>query len=283
MMRVTYGAGIIPVPDKLHRLEAKLLAMPQADITTEHRFFPGIYERTITIPPWTVLTGAAHKTGYTVRLDKGTIAVNTDDGIKILTAPCTFSAPAGVKRVGRVFSDEVVWTDIYTNEDDCTDLSILESRFYEVENCELGENRMARLLEHDRTDYQLFLSQMGMTEAEVWAIAHNESDQISMPDGVFTEVRKSRLHGKGLFATREFIDGEVIAPGRIDGKRTPAGRYTNHSCNPNAMAVKSENGDLSAVAIRRIQENEEILIDYRNSMRINFDIVLQGEMPCLGG
>jgi len=83
-------------PAKVRVLQDELLKLPQADIVTKHTFFDGVYERTITIPPWTVLTGAAHKTPYKVRLDKGTIAVNTDDGVKVLTAPCAFDAPAGM-------------------------------------------------------------------------------------------------------------------------------------------------------------------------------------------
>lgn len=131
--------------DAVQRLECALLNMPQAGIVTSHKFLPGIYERTISIPPFTVLTGAPHKTAYQVRLDQGTIAVNTDDGIKVLTAPCTFNAPAGVKRVGLVFDQPVIWTDIYVNEDDCHDLSVLESRFYDLSDCDLGETRRLTL------------------------------------------------------------------------------------------------------------------------------------------
>ncbi len=277
------AAGSLLERVKADRLERELLAMPQADIRTQHVFLPGIYERTITIPPWTVLTGAGHKTPYTVRLEKGTIAVNTDAGMKILTAPCEFAAPAGVKRVGRVFGEEVIWTDVYANPDNCRDLAALESRLYDLENCELGENRVARLVEQDRKDYELFLSQIGMPAEEVWAIASNESDLVPMPEGYFVELRDSKIHGKGIFAQREFAAGETIAPGRLNGKRTPVGRFMNHSCNPNATTIKGDNGDLSAMATRRIQENEEIVIDYRNSMRINFGITLQGEAPCQVG
>jgi hypothetical protein len=40
---------------------------------------------------------------------------------------------------------------------------------------------------------------------------------------------------------------------------------------------------LGAVALRLIQENEEITLDYRTSMRVNFGLVLQGEKPCQVG
>lgn len=123
------------------KMQNELLKMEQADIVTTHKFLPGIYERTITIPPWTVLTGAAHKTDYRVRLEKGVIAVNTDDGVKTLVAPVEFDVPAGFQRAGRVFEEEVVWTDIYANPDNCRDIDELEQRLYDVPECGMGENR----------------------------------------------------------------------------------------------------------------------------------------------
>jgi hypothetical protein len=130
---------------KVVALQNVLLEMPQADIETTHKFMPGIYERTIVVPPWTVLTGAAHKTDYKVRLEKGTIAVNIDDAVQILTAPCEFVAKAGAQRAGRVFDEEVVWTDIYENLDNCTDVAVLEDRLYVVPECGLGANRVQTL------------------------------------------------------------------------------------------------------------------------------------------
>ena len=130
---------------KVTALQDALLEMPQAEIVTTHNFLPGLYERTIRIPPWTVLTGAAHKTDYHVRVDKGVIAVNTEDGVKVVTGPCDFPAKAGMQRAGRVFAEEVVWTDIYQNPDNCTDIAILEERLYVVPECGLGENRQLAL------------------------------------------------------------------------------------------------------------------------------------------
>jgi hypothetical protein len=135
---------------KVVALQDALLTMPQADIKTIHRFLPGVYERTIVVPPWTVLTGAEHKSDYKVRLEKGTIAVNIDDDIKVLTAPCEFVAKAGAQRAGRVFDEEVIWTDIYDNPDNCTDVLAIEDRLYVVPECGLGENRM-QALNHEQT------------------------------------------------------------------------------------------------------------------------------------
>ena len=123
------------------QMQGRLLEMEQAEIVTYHCFKPGIYERTIKVPPWTVLTGAAHKTAYKVRLEKGVIAVNTDEGVKTLVGPCEFEVEAGFQRAGRVFDEEVVWTDVYANPDNCRDIDALEERLYEVPACGLGDMR----------------------------------------------------------------------------------------------------------------------------------------------
>jgi hypothetical protein len=132
----------LSVKSQIENLQNALLTMPQAGIVTEHTFLPGVYERKITVPAWTVLTGAEHKTDYKIRLEKGTIAVNVEDAVKILTAPMEFEAKAGAQRVGRVFEEEVVWVDVYENPDNCQDLEVIEDRLYVVPDCGLGENRM---------------------------------------------------------------------------------------------------------------------------------------------
>jgi hypothetical protein len=134
---------------KVVALQDELLQMPQADIVTTHTFLPNVYERKITVPPWTVLTGAAHKTSYRVRLEKGTIAVNRDTEVVVLTAPCEFDAKAGEQRAGRVFEDEVVWVDVYDNVDDCQDIPTLEDRLYVVPECGLGDTRKQLALKNE--------------------------------------------------------------------------------------------------------------------------------------
>jgi len=155
----------LSMPDKVVALQNELLKMPQAKIVTEHTFMPGVYERKITIPPWTVLTGAEHKSAYRVRLEKGTIAVNTDDGVKVLTGPCEFPASAGMQRAGRVFDDEVVWVDVYDNPDDCADIAVLEDRLYIVPEYGLGDSRTE--LQKAQIAYRAFLCRLDLKDSEV--------------------------------------------------------------------------------------------------------------------
>lgn len=275
---VTYGkefAVALPMAEKVKVLESALLKMPQAAIVTTHTFSPGVYERAITIPAWTVLTGAEHKTPYRVRLEKGTIAVNTDDGVKVLTAPCEFDAAAGMQRAGRVFDEEVIWVDIYDNPDNCTDLAVLEDRLYVVPKCGLADSRTAA--QKAQIDYGLFLHQLGTTDDKLSEVVKIESDLIDMPDEWCVELKPSDIHGLGLFATKDFDAGETICPGRLDGKRTPAGRYINHSQDSN-IRPELVGDDIFAVAARKIRAGDELLVDYRASMRVNFGLTMQGEI-----
>ena len=281
-MTLVYVKPSLPAKTQIQNLQNELLKMPQADIVTKHIFYPGFYERKIIIPAWTVLTGAAHKTNYKIRLEKGTIAVNVGEEVKIMSAPYEFEAKAGEQRVGRVFEQEVIWVDIYENSDNCQDLEILEERLYVVPECGLGENRVQLQIKNAQTDYKLFLGQIGLNQVEMDKIVTNEDDVINMPDGYFVELKDSKIHGKGLFATKNFKKGEIVCPGRLDGKRTPGGRFINHSYDSNILPIKVGD-DIYAMAVRDIYENEELLVDYRSSMRINFGIKLQGELPCQVG
>lgn len=128
---------------KVEALQDELLKMPQADVKFVHEFEPGKYIRTMIAPPWSVIVGAEHKTPYKIVLKKGTVAVNIDDKIQTLTAPFEFDAPAGVKRVGRVFDEELVWVDIYDNPDDCVDVETIEERIYVIPECGLLSNPKA--------------------------------------------------------------------------------------------------------------------------------------------
>ena len=143
---------VIQLREKVERLQEALLQMPQADVKFLHDFEPGKYIRTMIAPPWSVIVGAEHKTPYKVRLEKGTIAVNINDEIHTLTAPLEFDAPAGIKRVGRVFEKELIWIDIYENLDDCRDIATIEDRLYIIPECGLMSNRMALEAKNEQKD-----------------------------------------------------------------------------------------------------------------------------------
>lgn len=118
----------------------------------------------------------------------------------------------------------------------------------------------------------MVLAQFGFSEEVARAQSENEADQIPFPLGSYkVAVMPSPIEGRGLFAMAGISAGECIAPARISGMRTPAGRFTNHSASPNArMVMRGE--DIDLVAIRDVwgcvggQLGEEITIDYREAL-----------------
>jgi hypothetical protein len=263
----------MPLRQKIERLQEELLKMPQADVQYLHSFEPGKYIRTMIAPPNTVIVGAEHKTPYKVKLEKGTIAVNVGDEIRILTAPLEMDVPAGAKRAGHVFDEELVWVDIYDNPDDCRDIATIEERLYVIPECGLMSNRIPKQLAEVKNDYELFLTQMGLSQVEMDKIAAITDDLMDMPKEYATELRPSKIHGNGLFAVKSFKMWEVVCPCRLDGKRTPGGRFVNHSHKSNLMPIKIGD-DIYAIASQNIYENEELLLNYRDMMSVNFGIRL---------
>lgn len=263
----------MPLREKIELLQEELLRMPQADVQYLHSFEPGKYIRTMIAPPWTVIVGAEHKTPYKVRLEKGTIAVNINEEIHTLTAPLEMDVPAGIKRVGQVFDEELIWVDIYENPDDCTDITTIEERLYVIPECGLMSNRIPKQLAEVKDDYKLFLTQIGLNQIEMDKIAAITHDLMDMPKEFFTELRPSKIHGDGLFAVKSFKMWEVVCPCRLDGKRTPGGRFVNHSHKNNLMPIKIGN-DIYAVASQDIYQDEELLLNYRDMMSVNFGIRL---------
>jgi hypothetical protein len=128
---------------RIYDLEDELRQLPQTDCPVVHHYAPGIYVREMTVPPWTVLTGAVHKTEHLAMLIKGRIEVLTEDGLQVLEAPCTILSRPGIKRVGRTFEEGAVWSTIHANPDDCRDMDVLVERLCTSKNSELLGNRAA--------------------------------------------------------------------------------------------------------------------------------------------
>lgn len=79
-------------------------------------------------------------------------------------------------------------------------------------------------------------------------------------------VRKSRIHGYGLFALRNLKCGEVIHYNpRRDRRGLPVrfGGY-NHSCDPNTVLARMyEHGlDIVAVIYRDVPKGTELTVNY---------------------
>ena len=116
-------------------------------------------------------------------------------------------------------------------------------------------------------------------------------------------IKNSKIHGKGVFANRDFKKGEIVLrwnPKEInkiqsnklseeekefvsfkDGKyflMQPPERFVNHSCEPNTNSINQ-----CDIAIKEIKRGEEITSDYSKDVIPGFKIKCNcGSKKCRG-
>jgi len=118
----------------------------------------------------------------------------------------------------------------------------------------------------DQQDFLIMLDETGFTADQVDTQTRNESDRIDI-ELVDVELSPSPINKIGMFAKRKFASGEVVMPARINGKRTQAGRYVNHSKKPNATMFIEDNNIYLRV-INDVSDGEELTVDYRQSVAV---------------
>lgn len=263
--------------DKVQRLEKEMLKLEQADCPVVHIFAPNIYIRQVTIDAGVFSIGHYQKTEHLNIMLAGTVVMINEDGTKTtLTAPQTFVSKPG-RKIGYIV-EKMIWQNVYSTDE--TDIEKLEEMFLDKSITWQDHQKAERLLlscnkSEDVADYYLAIAEYGFTHDVVRSQTEDLSDQVEMPFGNFkTIITDSSIDGKGVFATAPIEIDEVIAPARINGKRTPIGRYTNHSKNPNAVMVLKDNGDINLVATKQIQGSkgsnlgEEITVNYRQVLEL---------------
>lgn len=118
-------------------------------------------------------------------------------------------------------------------------------------------------------DFVRDIAEFGFGPATMRALSDNPNDQTGMPKGFVPkfEIGPSRIEGRGVICTHPIKRGEVIGPSRISDKRTPLGRFANHSRRPNARMALVQDGEVDLIANRPIVVGEEITVDYRQVAR----------------
>lgn len=255
-----------------------MLKHPQVACPVVHHFGPGIYMREVSIPAGTMAIGHAQRLEHLNILLKGRVAIMGDDGcVTELAAPLTFTGKPG-RKIGLVL-DDMVWLNVYaTDERDIDKLEATyldKSQTWQQAEADRHEREVQRH-EADRLDYLQILQQCGIPHEVARAQSEDTADQMAMPEaGRRVRVQPSPIEGLGVFLSAPVEAGEVIAPARVAGLRTPAGRYTNHSATPNARMVLRTGGDIDLVALRRIDGcqggwlGEEVTIDYRQALSLS--------------
>lgn len=254
----------------IQQVEAVLLEEEQAACPVIHRFGPGTYIREVHIPAGTVAVGHHQNFEHMNIMLQGRVTVLQEDGsTSELKAPMMFVGKPG-RKIGYIHED-VVWLNVYSTTE--TNVEVLEAALLTKSEtwAEHLDNEL-KLLEYQDNDYEEMLNELGVTEELVRAQSENLSDQIQLPFGHYKiKTGRSKIQGTGLMATADIAENEVIAPARINGYRTIAGRFTNHAKEPNAEMRVNRQGDIDLVAIKPIKgcrgghDGEEITVDYRHA------------------
>lgn len=264
----------------IQRLEAHMLELPQADCSVVHRFGPGVYIRELTVQGGAYVIGHHHRDAHLNQLLSGSVTIFMEDGSRMeLQAPACFVAPPGRKLA--YVHETMVWQNIYATTE--TDIDAIEAKLFEPSPAWLAAQSLALDCDHsdDLEDYLTAIAEFGFEPDDVRAISENTEDQCPFPYGEYrVVVAPSHIEGRGLFATGDIAEFEAIAPARLDGKRTPAGRFTNHAKQPNAIMVPAANGDIYLFAIRPISGckgsalGEEITVNYRQVLNLSLGVSL---------
>ena len=251
-----------------------LVDAPQNPCSVIHRFGPGLYIREVRIPAGTFAIGHEQRLEHMNVFVKGAVRMLNADGTTTdMVAPMTFVGKPG-RKCGLILED-MIWQNIYAT--DVTDIDELEATYLiKPEGWDDKMKVKALRCASPNEDYVALLTVLGVDEVQVQFEVQNVEDQIPMPTGYEAcVVRHSAIHGKGLFVTAPIGENCIIAPARINGKRTPAGRYTNHSNTPNAEVRVGVDGSFYLVALCDLRGcmggsmGDEVTIDYRQALAMN--------------
>lgn len=255
----------------IYNVIGKMMTCEQADCPVTHHFGPNIYIREVRIKAGVFSIGHYQKTEHLNYMVKGKVLMLQEDGTtKEVSAPYLYTAKPG-RKIGLILED-MVWWNIYSTSE--TNVEALEETYLDKGSLDYSEQKRLKQALAAPDDYEQMLEDLGVTEEQVRKESENPEDQIPFPYGSLNVVvSNSPIEGMGLFATSDFKKGDLIVMGRIDGKRTPAGRYTNHSPYPNAKFVLINN-DAALIALRDIKGcqggelGEEITVNYREVRKL---------------
>lgn len=276
----------------VEEVESIMLKFPQAECPVRHIFGPGVYIREVFLPANTWAIGHHQNFEHLNIMIKGKVKMYNQDGsTSIIEGPLTFTGSPG-RKVGYIIED-TIWQNVYPTAE--TNVEVLEATY--LTKSAVSTEAINQLLlpdlikiQADQEDYLALLAELNLTESQVRIQTENTEDMMELPKAAYKfQQGKSAIEGSGLFATSKIIWGEIIGPGRLNGKRTILGRMLNHSTKPNAVVV-AEGNDLWIQALTDIEGQhgglvgDEITIDYRYTWQLNKAIELKmertGELLC---
>lgn len=234
--------------------------LKEAENPSEHFFADGLYGRATTAQKDDVIVSQRHlKQHITVAIYGNCTVVDEQGNKTYVEAPGIWITEAGTIRSIYCHTD-VKWLTVHANPKGISDVDEMEA--------EIAENPFTeyRKILEDQKDYPLMLDDIEFSAEEARAHSEREDDRVDVESKDFS-VKPSIREGLGLFAERAFEAGEFITDARVGNLRTQAGRYTNHSKDPNGEFVLSQSG-VELVALKAIDPGEEITVNYRQAKEV---------------
>lgn len=127
----------VPTREQIDRLQNEMAQMPQAELTTEHFFSPGMYCRRVYRPAGTLIVGKVHKEPHFFMCVKGEIVAWTETGMRKLEAGDVIESKPGTKRVTLAVTDAI---GVTVHRTDKTDLNEIEAELIEPDDAALFDS-----------------------------------------------------------------------------------------------------------------------------------------------
>ena len=244
--------------DKIAYLAYKFKPVEATLPPIEHRFEDGWYIRVFRLPAGIVFIGRSHNQGHICKLIQGKLGIMHELGTKYYEAPSSLHTKPGYQMV--LYSmTEILAETRHPNPDNGRNIDQLENEIFGSVEAVLEHGRIIAA----RMDYEQLLQQHNLTQETVNALmveAYIDGTVDVGQDKVV--IRESAISGKGCYSLVAMGTGDTIAVASVGLSGTPAGRYTNHSPEPNAECTKIGKTTYF-IALRPVAAGEEITVNYR--------------------
>lgn len=216
-------------------------------IPIEHTLVDGVYTRIAYAKEGTMIVGAGHNKGGVAILLSGTIQQIDGDTRYEITAPKIFNTFAGTQRIALALTD-CAYATCHSTE--ATTVDEAETLLFE------GTSQLTRI----RKAYSKFLLTSNKTEED--AQTEMSSLPIIVEESDKYYIGPSSIQGNGCYSSIDFGVYDVIGTAVLNSTRLGLARYVNHSDIPNCAFIRYEPNSIALVAIKEIQANNELLVDY---------------------
>jgi hypothetical protein len=96
--------------ERVATLQTELSKMPQYEPLTKHTFHGGMYCREVWRAAGVIIVGNVHKKEHFYLIASGTVAITTDDGVRVVTGPELICTKPGTKRAVYAETDALCMT-----------------------------------------------------------------------------------------------------------------------------------------------------------------------------